>query len=113
MMDYLRDGGKAQQIGPVEKNRICELFLFGSRAKGVFTDKSDIDIAYTLTGCDAGETLAYDIIEATTWESELQLIVSPMVQLHMADPLTDAIVWPAVRAHGQLIYSKLGQLPLG
>lgn len=95
-----------------EKDRIHELHLFGSRAKGNFADESDVDIAYVLTGSDPGEVLAYSICEAAGWEGELQVTLASPVQLHMADPLTDAIVWPAVREHGQLIYRKLGYLPV-
>lgn len=91
-----------------EKGRIRELYLFGSRAKGNFTDRSDVDLAYILTGSDPGEVLAYSIYERAGWEAELQIGFGARAQLHMADPLTDAIAWPAVSEHGQLIYRKPG-----
>ncbi|WP_188769981.1 nucleotidyltransferase family protein [Novosphingobium endophyticum] len=95
-----------------EKDRIRELHLFGSRAKGNFTDESDVDIAYVLTGTDPGEVLAYSICEAAGWEGELQVLLASPVDLEMADPLTDRIVRPAVREHGQLIYRKPSYLPV-
>lgn len=95
------------------KDRIHELHLFGSRAKGDFLDESDLDLAYVLTGSDPGEVLAYSMFEGATWEAELHALLSPLVQLHLADPYTDEIVWPAVSEHGQLIYRKAGYLPAG
>lgn len=96
-----------------EKDRIHELHLFGSRARGHFQPDSDVDLAYVLTGSDPGEMLAYSMFEACNWESELQLLLNADVQLHMADPGADAIVWPAVTKHGQLIYLKDGYLRVG
>lgn len=94
-----------------QKERIHELHLFGSRAKGDFQADSDLDLAYVLTGHDPGEVLAYSIFEAADWEDELKSLLNVQVQLQMADPVDDAIVWPAVIEHGQLIYRKAGYLP--
>lgn len=92
------------------KERIHELHLFGSRAKGDFVKNSDVDLAYVLTGSNPGEVLAYSMFEATDWERELQIILAAPVELHMADPPTDAVVWPSVLDHGQLIYRKADHL---
>lgn len=94
------------------KQRLHELHLFGSRAKGDFESESDVDIAYVLTGANPDEVLAYSMLEAEEWEQELRVLLGVPVELHMADPYTDAIVWPAVREHGQLIYRKSGYLPV-
>jgi predicted nucleotidyltransferase len=94
------------------KERIHELHLFGSRAKGDFVAESDVDLAYVLTGSDPGEVLAYSIYECGGWEAELQALTGFRVQLEMADPAGDTVVWPAVREHGQLIYRKPGYLPV-
>lgn len=94
------------------KERIHELHLFGSRAKGDFLDESDVDLAYVLTGSDPGELLAYAMFDAKGWERELQEALAAPVQLHMAEPLTDTVVWPSVTEHGQLIYRKAGYLPV-
>lgn len=74
-----------------------------SRAKDDFVNESDVDLAYVLTGSDPGEVLAYSMFECTEWGRELQAIIGAPVQLEMADPLTDTVVWPAVREHGQPI----------
>jgi predicted nucleotidyltransferase len=95
------------------KERIHELHLFGSRAKGDFLPESDVDLAYVLTGTDPGEVLTYSMFEADDWQNELRKILNALVQLHMADPDTDIVVWPSVREHGQLIYRKVGYLPAG
>ena len=94
------------------KERIHELHLFGSRAKGGFVEESDVDLAYVLTGSDPGEVLAYSICECGGWEAELQALTGFRVQLEMADRAGDTVVWPAVRDHGQLIYRKPGYLPV-
>ena len=94
------------------KERIHELHLFGSRAKGTHHEGSDVDLAYLLTGDEPGERLAYSICECRDWARELEALISATVQLELADPLTDKRVWPAVREHGQLIYRKAGYLPV-
>jgi predicted nucleotidyltransferase len=94
------------------KERIHELHLFGSRAKGDHVEESDVDLAYVLTGSDPGEVLAYSMFECGSWAAELQALIGAEVHLELADPLTDMVVWPAVREHGQLIYRKLGYLPV-
>lgn len=93
------------------KDRIQELHLFGSRAKGGFTSLSDVDLAYVLTGSDPGEVLAYSIFECGGWDRELQAMVGAPIHLEMAHP-ADTVVWPAVRQHGQLIYRKPGTFPV-
>ena len=93
--------------------RMLALHLFGSRAKGGFADESDVDLAYVLVGSDPAEVLAYSICECADWAGELKEVIGAAVQLEMADPLTDTVVWPAVREHGQLIYRKAGHLPVG
>jgi predicted nucleotidyltransferase len=94
------------------KERIYELHLFGSRAKGDFVEESDVDLAYVLTGSDPGEVLAYSICECGGWGAELQALTGLHIQLEMADPDGDMVVWPAVREHGQLIYRKGGYSPV-
>jgi predicted nucleotidyltransferase len=94
------------------KERIHELHLFGSRAKGDHAEESDVDLAYVLTGSDRGEVLAFSICECTGWERELQEVIGAPVQLEFAEPLTDMVVWPAVREHGQLIYRKPDYRPV-
>jgi predicted nucleotidyltransferase len=94
------------------KERIHELHLFGSRAKGDHVDESDVDLAYVLTGSDPGEVLAYSMFECGDWAAELEALIGAEVHLEFADPATDMVVWPAVREHGQLIYRKPGYLPV-
>ncbi len=96
----------------VSKERIRELHLFGSRAKGDFLVESDVDLAYVLTGSDPGEVLAYSMFETGEWQQELQALLNAPVQLELADPETDTVVWPAVMEHGQLIYRKDNYLPV-
>ena len=95
-----------------EKGRIHELHLFGSRAKGDFVEESDVDLAYVLLFDDLGEALAYAMFEAKGWDRELQEVIGAPVQLELADPERDMVVWPAVKEHGQLIYRKAGYLPV-
>ena len=94
------------------KDRIHELHLFGSRARGDFLEGSDVDIAYVLTGSDPGEVLAYAMYEAVNWEGELADLLGVSVDLQMAEPSTDRVVWPSVEDHGQLIYRKDGYSPV-
>lgn len=94
------------------KERIRELHLFGSRAKGDWIPTSDVDLAYVLLFDDPGEALAYSIYEAKDWDAELEALIGERVQLELADPGSDMVVWPAVNEHGQLIYRKPGYLPI-
>lgn len=90
----------------IGKERIWEVHLFGSRAKGNHVPGSDADIAVLLLGDDPGETLAYAMFEADSWEAELQKLLPVTVDLQFADRDSDRVVWPSVREHGQLLYRK-------
>ena len=94
------------------KERIRELHLFGSRAKGEFNEESDTDIAYFLTGDESGEKLAYSICECRGWEAELAAKLNTKVDLQFSDNEEGLKVWDWVREHGQLIYRKPGCMPL-
>lgn len=94
------------------KERIHEIHLFGSRAKGDFAESSDVDLAYVLLFDDPGEALAYAMFEATDWDRQLENVVGAPVHLELADPVGDTVVWPSVREHGQLIFRKAGYLPV-
>jgi predicted nucleotidyltransferase len=96
----------------VGNDRIHELHLFGSRAKGKYVEASDVDLAYILTGSDPGEVLAFSICQCGKWQHELQGIFDVPVQLALAEPGQDVVVWPAVLEHGQLIYRKAGYSPV-
>ena len=111
--DGLPSGWRDRVSGwAITKERIHELYLFGSRAKGDFAEESDVDLAYVLTGEGPGEVLAYSICECGGWQSELERTIGVTVDLQMASPHEDAVVWPAVREHGQLIYRKSGWSPV-
>lgn len=94
------------------KERIHELHLFGSRAKGDHVAESDADLACVLTGSNPSEVDDYAINECGDWERQLRDIIGVAVQLEIADPFHDTVVWPAVREHGQLLYRKPGYLPV-
>lgn len=113
MDDGLPSGWRQQaKTWAATKDRIHELHLFGSRAKGTHHEESDVDLAYILTGDDPGEVLAYSMFECADWAKELAALIGVPIQLELADALTDECVWPAVREHGQLIYRKPGYLPV-
>lgn len=90
------------------KERVHELHLFGSRAKGGHHEGSDVDIAYLLTGDEPGEKLAYSMVEAAGWEAELSEALGEPVDLQFTDYIGSLKVWAWVREHGQLIYRKPG-----
>jgi predicted nucleotidyltransferase len=92
------------------KDRVHEIHLFGSRAKGRHEPASDVDLAILLLGEDPGEALAYWMFEADGWGVELSTLLGAKVDLCLAEPETDEIVWPAVRQYGQLIYRRAGYL---
>lgn len=79
-------------------------YVFGSRVKGTHADGSDLDVAVIVAGADDGERLGNAIFEKTRWAAELQprLPVKLHLQCAMDD---DVVVMPAVRDHGQLVYS--------
>lgn len=93
------------------ESRIDRVWVFGSRVTGVRTPKDDppaepdLDVAYTLTGDDAGERLAYSIFREEGWSRALQKAIAAAVDLQFAE-LDDVCVWPAVKEHGQLIYER-------
>lgn len=88
------------------KERVHEIHLFGSRAKGGHHAGSDVDIAYLLTGDEPGEKLAYSIFECNGWEAELREALGLPVDLQFTDDAGNLKVWSWVCEHGQLIYRK-------
>lgn len=95
---------------------VQRVWVFGSRATGRRRSKGDappvpdLDIAYTLTGGEPGELLAQAMFEGEGWRAGLQAAIPVSVDLQMACPHSDLRVWPAVVAHGVLIYSCDGCL---
>lgn len=91
---------------------VDRVWVFGSRATGVRRPKAapsavpDLDVAYTLRGSDPGSLFGLACAEGSCWQAMLQRRIPIPVQLEFADP-EDKYVWPAVQAHGVLIYSAL------
>jgi len=87
-------------------DRIQNIFLFGSRAKGNCEPDSDVDLAIVINGDDAVEKLAYSIYVAQKWRDETSNLLPVAVHLQFAKAVTDIVVWPAVLEHGQLLYGS-------
>lgn len=85
---------------------IREIYLFGSRIKGDHGDHSDLDMAVLTTGNSPGERDGNFICSAARWRKALSVIVPVKVDLQVAEPGSDKIVWPAVKDHGLKIYPK-------
>src|ERR1700722_534150 len=89
------------------RDRIQEVYVFGSRAKRNHRDDSDLDVALVLTGEDQAERDAYWISEASTWRKELASKFPIVIDLESAHPAdASKIVWPAVKNEGLRVYLK-------
>jgi hypothetical protein len=91
--------------------QVDRVWIFGSRATGSRTPKEnpssvpDLDIAYTLTGGESGELLGLAMCEGDDWRAQLQAAIPVPIDLQLAQA-DDARVWPAVLAHGVLVYAR-------
>jgi hypothetical protein len=94
----------AVQVPEVER-----VWIFGSRATGTRRVKEDpgpipdLDIAYTLRGAADDDLLSLVMLHGKAWRAWLQARIPVPIQLELATP-DDAMVWPAVLAHGVMIY---------
>ena len=90
-----------------KRESVKRIWLFGSRAKGISTQTSDLDIAVELNP-DDGECLAEWVLNAKKWKQEIQEVVgdAPVIDLQFVDEVTDDIVWPAVQDHGRLLFDR-------
>jgi predicted nucleotidyltransferase len=86
---------------------ITKAWVFGSRVKGTDSLSSDLDVAVFLEP-DDGKVLADWILNAKIWRASAQSTVGefPTIDLQLASPEFDDVVWPAVNEHGKLFYKK-------
>ena len=86
---------------------VLKAWVFGSRAKGSARQESDLDVAVFLESEDRTVQVEW-ILNARTWASEAQSQVGafPKIDLQLADPECDEVVWPAVQEHGIPFYEK-------
>ncbi|MFZ1991908.1 MAG: nucleotidyltransferase domain-containing protein [Alphaproteobacteria bacterium] len=89
----------AREIPAVEA-----IYLFGSYARGAQTAQSDLDIGVVVSNPD-GEALSTWITESDNWAAALQDQLPVKLDLQLANPdLSEAVVGPAVRREGVLIF---------
>lgn len=88
------------------ESRIAVVYLFGSRAKGTHRPNSDIDIAVVLTDGESDTATGFAICEGDSLAAALSNKLPVPIDLEFAFQ-DDAIVWPAVRDHGILLYQAI------
>lgn len=86
------------------KPPISEVFLFGSRVKGVHRPDSDLNVAIRIEA-GAESPLTTWIYEGRGWCEELDALLNVSVHLQMMDE-SDTVVLPAVREHGTRIFPR-------
>lgn len=79
-----------------QKNNLQKVILFGSRARGTFLPKSDIDLA-----CQGGDFLqfSYDVDEETSTLLEYDFI-------DLDEPVSESLL-DSIRKDGIIIYEKI------
>ena len=78
-------------------------YLFGSRVKGTNRSDSDLDVAIALDGEDEG--LADWICDAAEMRNALGAMLPMPLDLHVMHS-EDAVVMPAVKQHGRLVFKR-------
>ena len=100
MRTFLNTGIKTKVIDEIisfaEKYNICQVILFGSRARGDFTRTSDIDIA--VSGGDF-ERFALDVDEETSTLLEFDIVD---LDREMQEALRESI-----QKEGRILYEKV------
>jgi predicted nucleotidyltransferase len=86
---------------------VSNAWIFGSRAKGTASTKSDLDIAIALSS-SVSDPLSEWIHNAECWRERAQTAIgpTPTIDLQLASPDSDERVWPAVKAHGISFYRR-------
>ena len=86
---------------------IKEAWFFGSRAKGIGSNKSDLDIAVRIEPSD-GKILAEWMFNAESGKKKLQDTVgdTPVIDLQLSHPETSEVVWTAVDDHGICFFRR-------
>lgn len=100
MRTFLNTGIKTKVIDEIisfaEKYNICQVILFGSRARGDFKRTSDIDIA--VSGGDF-ERFAFDVDEETSTLLEFDIVD---LDREMQEALRESI-----QKEGRILYEKI------
>ena len=100
MRTFLNTGIKTKVIDEIisfaEKYNICQVILFGSRARGDFKRTSDIDIA--VSGGDF-ERFALDVDEETSTRLEFDIVD---LDREMQEALRESI-----QKEGRILYEKI------
>lgn len=100
MRTFLNTGIKTKVIDEIisfaEKYNICQVILFGSRARGDFKRTSDIDIA--VSGGDF-ERFALDVDEGTSTLLEFDIVD---LDREMQEALRESI-----QKEGRILYEKI------
>ena len=85
---------------------VCELWLFGSRARGRSHPASDVDLAVSLLppGGKHNSALGHYFARGDEWQEQLKAIVGRHVSLEAIEPGTDMDA--RVRRCGVLLWSR-------
>ena len=91
-----------------QEPRVSHIYLFGSRAKGTASAKSDIDLAMIVTDEPDYSAVAFGIIEKKRFKESLAPLLPHPLDLQFAF-VEDTVVMPAVIEHGILLYEAIDQ----
>jgi predicted nucleotidyltransferase len=89
------------------KPKIMEVWLFGSRVRGVSRPDSDLDVAVVVFGdtLDARYTVWHFSVDE--WSIELNALLPVQVDLDLGNPeISTKIVGPALKREGIRIFSR-------
>ncbi|WP_210257927.1 nucleotidyltransferase domain-containing protein [Xanthobacter sp. SG618] len=106
MIDKIRE---AVRFWAASQPLVSEVWLFGSRAKGVSRPGSDVDLAIVISASGEGVRLAFWIENADRWKAELSRQLGLDVSVNHLDwSRSVGIVAEAVRKDGQRLYLRAG-----
>src|SRR5262245_36778180 len=85
---------------------VREVRLFGSRARGDSRPDSDIDLAITVGGGDAGTVLGHYFAEGQRWQQQLTHLLEMKVHIALYNDPASSVARSSCDECSALLYSK-------
>lgn len=95
----LREWGRSQAI-------VSEVYIFGSRVKGVAREDSDLDVAVRLVFADPDTSLAHWMAHQKAWSEALESLIPYKIDLQLFHPGATPIISSGLQSAAIVAFSR-------